>query len=158
MDLIFLFAILNRARGTKFFEMTTSTVKSRIFSTLLMASTIAFKGNNVILFPLCFIGLMFWCTFAWDEYWAAAIGNGPKSRWWGVKMLGIRGLFLYPTFVCIGILGHPLSYLVGLTGVLQGIPYLIGGIPKKKHYSILIAESLWGACMGAMFLIALEGI
>ena len=148
-------ASLNRARGSKFANILTSTVESRLISTALIATYVTAFAGDWRVFPAIFAGLMFWCSFAWDSYWGAAIGDGPKSRLWGVFHMGIRGLYIYPTFSTLALLGHPAAYWVGFFGALQGIPYLLAGIPKNKAYSVPLAEYTWGACLGVMFFMVL---
>lgn len=151
------FAFLNRARGTRLFNMTGSTVIGRIVSTMSMALIVSLQSipstiNMVETFFAVFAGLMLWATPHWDSYWSAAIGNDPThGREWGVDMMGLRGLLIMPTFIALAFLGHQEGWWIGMLGIFQGIPYLLAGIPKNKGYAIPIAEYSWGACMGLMF-------
>ena len=101
-------------------------------------------------FPVIFSGLMLWATPSWRVYEDACVGKDPShGKLWGLATMGLRGLLLYPTFMGLALLGHPIAYLVGLASLLQGIPYLIGGIISKTYY-VTIAEYSWGCCMGLM--------
>lgn len=83
--LIPIFAILNRARGSKFFSLTNSTEIGRLASMLLMGISLAlFEGTDPWqmsrLVAWTFGALMFWCSPAWDAYWGMAIGTTTALR------------------------------------------------------------------------------
>ncbi len=177
---ILLFSILNRCRGSHFYNLVNSTTLSRILSATLMAIVASFQTPSLI--PLIACGLDLWMTPAWDKYWSAAIGNptdltakafapvdwimlrlwhwpvqGIQLRLWGTVAMGLRGgLPLYPLFAVLGFAGYPIAFVTGLATFFQGIPYLIGGIPCDKAYSVPFAEYVWGAVLGLLFATSLQ--
>lgn len=149
--LFFLCGFFNVARGERLFGLTKSTLISRLVSMSGIAGICFIFSENAIVFPIALAGLMLWCSPAWDKYWSAAIGNeADLSRLWGVAMMGIRGMYIYPLFIALGLIGYPLANAIGLASLLQGIPYFIGGFLKKNR-SIAFAEFVWGVCLSAMF-------
>jgi hypothetical protein len=178
---LILMAALNRARGSRLFNLTTSTTIGRLSSTGGMAIATALLADNPIIIPILWTGLFLWTLPAWDKYWSAAIGNptdmaatsfapvdwimaklwpspkpGIQLRLWGTIAMGLRGALLFPLFAILGFMRYPAAFLIGLATLLQGVPYLISGIPSDKSYSIPFAETLWGACLGLMFMMALH--
>jgi hypothetical protein len=79
---------------------------------------------------------------------------------WGVIAMGLRGLMLYPAFIILAVF-NPWSLLIGLGSGLQGVVY--GGMrylpdQYRDQWAVSIAEWLWGAVMGVMFILVLGGM
>ena len=81
------FAILNRGRGSHFWDSIDSTAASRLLAafsmavlTMLAAGQGGIAGDLTILWALGTLSL--WEVFAWDNYWSAAIGHAfnPGAR------------------------------------------------------------------------------
>lgn len=173
------FAVLNRARGSQLFGFTTSTTEGRLVSTGLMSMVLlvngAYHGETVdaaLFFPLYWALLMFWCVFAWDKYWIAAIGNGidtartgfapvdwlmsllpVKGRLWGVIAMGLRQLLLVPAIICAALISEHLGqgFALSAAPLLFGVPYLLAGYLVPNAKSVMVAEITVGSLMGAVF-------
>lgn len=149
LALVIPFAILNRARGTKLFGKTTSTVIGRLVATWLMALLILFvlaiEGKEALWGGLYAWGtLMLWCTPGWDAEWAATIGNDPiHSRIWGLYHLIIRMQLILPFFLGMAYF-FDTSYFWALGSLTLGLPYYIAGYASKLK-PILYAELGVGA-------------
>ena len=150
--LIPLCALLNRGRGSHFWNVLPSTVASRLLMAVIAGLAVAALTGQIILCPVMIAGLMLWCTPGWDAYWSAEIGNDPvHSKMWGFARMCAHGLLLYPLFAALGYFGYHAGYLVGAFSVLQGTPYLVFGTSNKtKGEAIPRSEYTWGACIGAM--------
>ena len=74
------FAFLNRARGSQLYGFVNSTTAGRLISTFFMAyATSLVAGGDFIHMDTVILWawatLYLWTIFAWDNYWAAAIGH-----------------------------------------------------------------------------------
>jgi hypothetical protein len=74
------FALLNRARGTKLYGLTNSTVVGRLVATLgmgVLASLCVMPDSEMMLEVgvWTWLSLFLWAIPAWDNYWGAAIGS-----------------------------------------------------------------------------------
>ena len=153
--LIPLCSVLNRGRGSHFWNTLPSTVESRLLFAVIIGAFMCALTADPYVFPVVLAGLMLWATPSWDKYFTACIGNDlSHGKLWGLATMGLRGLLIYPTFLGLALLGHPIAYLIGLAGLLQGIPYALGGI-LSESYCIAIAEYIWGASIGLMFYLTL---
>src|SRR4051812_18128668 len=77
-------AFCNRARGSKLFNHTDSTVVARVVATFGMAIASALVlGHDLYVFLWTWAALMIWCSPAWDKYWEAATGGpvGSSTGW-----------------------------------------------------------------------------
>ena len=86
---IVVMAIANRARGSKLFGHTTSTVVARLVATFAMGAAtglILLNGRGTAFFIevllWSWVSLMIWCTPAWDRYWGACLGNPGTAHGW----------------------------------------------------------------------------
>lgn len=147
-------ALMNRARGSAFWGLESSTVLSRIMSMGVIAIACGVLTANIFVLLVVFTGLMLWCTPAWDYIWGACIGQSTHSRLWGFCMFLWRGMLIYPTFAALGYLGYPAGYYLGVFGCLQSIPYIIGSYVYKRD-PVAFGECVWGAIIGLMFFITL---
>lgn len=175
LPLIPIFAFANRARGTRFYGLAGTTV-GRVLSTFLMATatgvTAWFEGQgtaqSAIIALWAWASLYFWCIFAWDQYWSAAIGNptdivAPACkpvdwvmsklptmplRLWGTIAMGLRQAYLIPFLAELAVLcDHPWNAAYSLVTLLFGAIYLAAGYAKKIP-PIALAEYSLGACLG----------
>jgi hypothetical protein len=159
--LVLICAIINRARGSHFFDLITSTVLTRIVCGLLLAVVCAAMSGDLITIPIIFIGYMAWASFGWGKYFSAMHGNDNPAeseiKWIdrigyhfvkdnnklrGVLCMGIRGMFIYPMFLALG------APIIGLIACLQGVPYFVAGL--MPEWSIREAEYMWGGVLGLM--------
>lgn len=174
--LIALMAGLNRARGSKLFGYTNSTTIGRITSTLGMAVASQFMGYAIMESLIIWAGLFLWSIPGEGKYFSAFMGNYDgneheikwidelgdtlvsgiderSNRLRGALCMCLRGSYMYPLFVAIGLLGHPMALLIGLSCLLQGVPYWFAKYPKDMGLNpVLYAELTWGACIGLMLM------
>ncbi len=142
----------NIARGERLFLSYGSTVVARIVAMSGIGAASAILTGNILLYPVVTSLLILWCTFGWDSYWSAEIGNDPQhSKFWGFWRMSLRGITgMEPLFIALWFMGYQAAIAIGSFSILQGVPYLIFGIPKNKAYSIPLAEFTWGMCIGGM--------
>ena len=169
-----LFALLNRARGSKLFGLTTSTTVARIVSTFGMALLTYWAYPKLSVLLWSFASLFFWQVFGWGKYFAAIHGNidpkGGGMKWvdwvmdrldlpiftveerkrWGTVAMGLRQTLLAPFIIGTAALtgNASMAWLAVITPFL-GIPYYIGG-KISQQFSVLIAELIIGAVIGAI--------
>ena len=169
-----LFALLNRARGSKLFGLTRSTTVARVISTTGMALLTYESHPTLAVLLWSFASLFFWQVFGWGKYFAAVHGhidpNGGGMRWidramdrldlptftaeerkrWGTVAMGLRQTLLIPFIVGLALLtGDPGKAWLAAFTPLFGLPYYIGGKLNQK-YAVLIAELILGAMIGAI--------
>lgn len=151
---VFAFAVLNRARGSQLFGLTTSTVIGRLMSMggMAVVTSLMLVPNTtrmVEVFAVAFGGLMLWATPAWDSYWSAEIGNDPShSKLWGCLMMGWRQLLIVPTFAGEAFLiGHPERAVWAATAGLYWLPYFAFGAMVKPR-AVEFSEYTIGALIG----------
>lgn len=147
------FAFLNRARGTRLFEHTTSTMISRIVSMGLMAAYLSAEAlmldvggvRSLCLLAWAWASLLLWCDEAWDDLWSACIGHDPNhSRLWGLMMLTLRMSLGIPYFVGVAyITGHSDRAWYAAASLLLGLPYYIWGY-LQPNKAINFAEPTVG--------------
>lgn len=154
-------AILNGARGSKLFGLTTSTTATRIICAVVLAFVCTAISGDPKDLLIVSIGYMIWAIPGWGKYFSAFNGNDNPAeseiKWIdrigyrfvktnnklrGVLCMGLRGLYLYPLFLALG------APVIGLVAVLQGVPYYVAGL--LPNGSIRHAEYAWGAVMGLM--------
>lgn len=167
-----LFALLNRARGSKLFGLTASTTVARIVSTLGMALLTYWAHPKLSVLLWSFASLFFWQVFGWGKYFAAIHGqidpNGGRMQWvdwamerigmptntveqrkkWGTVAMGLRQTLLIPFIVGLAYLTDDPAklWLVPVTPLL-GLAYYMGG-KISQQYSVFIAELIVGAVIG----------
>ena len=133
---IFIFAVLNRARGSGFDNFFTSTTITRLLSMGLMSglSTLRFLPLDLkdaaILFSAQLALLMLWAVPAWDSLWGAAIGSGSThSKLWGTAMMTLRQALILPYYAfLIGWTHMPLWHAAySATFLLMGVTYYLSG-------------------------------
>lgn len=170
-----LFSLLNRARGSQFWDTLPSTSATRILATFGMAlATAAAAGGDraraAELLLWAWASLMLWCVFAWDNYWSAAIGNptdvhkpackpvdrimarlpAMPPRLWGTVAMGLRQSFAAPCLVGLSVIsGHPSHAAYALATPSFGVIYLAAGYLRPKA-PIALAEHAVGAALGAL--------
>lgn len=161
------FAILNRARGTRLFNKTSSTEIGRLvsmagmtFLTLFLLpqkdfTLVTVSAGGLLALFLC------WCSFAWDAYWSAAIGNDPlHSRLWGLRAMTYRMALAAPVIILVALLAEkPVNAVFGAGFLLMGLPYYIAGYARKWFPSVVVnpiapAEFSVGAILGALIWMA----
>lgn len=156
LSLLFIavFAVLNRARGSRLFGLTDSTEIGRIVSMFLMAlvtSLYAALNTEVILYVVLFVfaGLLLWASPAWDSLWSAEIGNDPNhSKLWGLARMTIRQMLILPTLIGFAFLVQHTSNLPWTFLVLTyALPYLVFGAIDKET-AIPRSEYTIGALIG----------
>lgn len=151
---IFSAAILNRMRGSRIYNLTTSTELGRIVSAMgfgLLASFLEI-GNNILMlemFAWVFLSILLWSTPAWDKYWSEEIGHDPNhTRLYGLMQMTIRMQLIVPCFIGIAFISGHLEQLVYLPlTLLLGIPYYIWGY-ISKNYAIPFSEYTIGGMLG----------
>lgn len=169
-----LYAILDRARGSKLFGLTHSTTEARLVSAFGMSllSAMAFPSLPVFLWSLA--SLYFWQVFGWGKYFAAVHGhidpgggsvkpvdwlmrrlNLPTDteedrKRWGTVAMGLRQAFIAPYFIGLAVLsGHYDRALLAAFTPFMGIPYYLGGKISQQH-AVEIAELINGALIGVL--------
>lgn len=151
---VILFAILNRARGSHFWNLVPSTTASRLLATLGMATVIVAQTGDARLFALWPL-LFLWSLFGWDTFWAAIIGDDPNhSKLWGLSRMGLRMLLAAPAIAFAAYLtnGH---ILWALATPLLDLPYLLFGAINKSS-AIERAEPTDGALLCIIFSLAMS--
>lgn len=146
-------AILNRGRGSQFWNLVPSTIVSRLVMAALVALTMTALTANIWLFPSTLAGLMLWCTPAWDKYWSAQIGNDLplKSKSWGNSHMFLRQLLILPTFAGTAFLtDHIENFFWAFPALIYWLPYYVFGFGTKS-LAIMRAEYTIGALMGLSF-------
>lgn len=79
-----------------------------------------------------------------------------EQKRWGFMFMSLRGLYTLPMTAGLSIVFlNPLILLLGFLGILQGVMYWIGGIPKEHKYSVVIAEILDGLVLGVILWVTL---
>jgi hypothetical protein len=160
----FIFAILNRARGSKLFDKTKSTQVARLVSTALMAGLIA---GGVFQFAALWLALYFWSLFGWGKYaGAATTGFMPNekefapvdwvmkrlpfalnTRMWGAVAMGLRMTLAIPAVLIAG--G---SWLVLSTPLIGMVYWPCGLMFPKQGWKA--GEYAGGAILGAILWLA----
>lgn len=137
------FAILNRARGSKLYGLTTATQVSRIVSTHGMATLVlAITASHICTF-YTWATLFLWALPGWGKYAGAAIGEGlnraekefapvdwlmerlpiTSVRLWGAVAMGLRMLLVLPCTLGLAYLTDG-SYWPSLLVPFMGLVYL----------------------------------
>ena len=177
ISMMLLFAILDRARGSKLFDLITSTQVSRIVSTGLMATAVMGISGNIytlLAWPLLFG----WSIAGWGVYQGTATGTRSnftekefapvdwlmskisyfddinratvtdlECRLWGTIAMALRQMLLAPYIVAIG--GTWQVVLIPL----MALPYMAAGYLVKRDH-IMYAEYASGAVLGAICYLA----
>lgn len=92
------FACLNRARGSKLYDLTTSTTHARLAATMAMAALVLLASASWRAAVWAWAALFLWAVPEWGKYMGAACGNpispvepGFMLSEWAVKKSGVRG-------------------------------------------------------------------
>lgn len=167
-----IFALLNRARGSKLFERTTSTAIARIASTLAMAVVVTLMAGPQHSFrPIlawAWASLFVALLFGWGKYAGAAVGAGRKDeaefapvdwlmefipirsdRLWGALAMGLRLSLLAPALLGLAFLTHG-AYWPALFTPLLGLTYLAGGYLFGPGKGWAVGEYCTGAALGVL--------
>ncbi len=150
------FALLNRARGTRIFNLTSSTVAGRMVAMMGMAILTVIRHTPepedvALALVIYFLLLMLWASPAWDEYWAAEIGTPPHSKKWGVAMMTLRMSLILPFYAFIALQDGWDNGWMSMSWVLLSLTYLVSGFMYKHTNNTVIAapELVNGAIIGA---------
>ena len=150
---IALCSIMNRARGSQFFNLVPSTVGGRLLSMGGMAIGLELVKWNWLYAPTVLGGMMLWCTPAWDSYWSAEIGNSAThSRLYGLMQMACRQMLILPCLAGVAqIAGGGDHYLYLLGAPLLALPYYILGYVYKPM-AVEYSEYINGAIIGILLL------
>lgn len=167
-------AILNYARGTRLFGLTSSTSISRIVVSFAMAIVSYIMGYDILDIPIILAGIYVWSVPGWGKYFSSFMGNYNKddreigwidyigdnliiatdeksNRVRGLVCMCLRGIYMYPLFIALYLSGHPMAPIFGMGCLLQGIPYWLAKYAKDAGKNPLsYAEPIWGYFMGLM--------
>ena len=143
------FALLNRARGSKLFDLTKSTQFARIASTHVMAALVLACTGSLACGVWAWATLYLWALFGWGKYAGAAIGVGlnraerefPPVDWvmerlpitderlWGAVAMSLRMLLALPCTLGLAYLTDGASW-PSLFVPLMGAVY----VPCGHHF------------------------
>lgn len=144
-------ALMNRMRGSQFWNLLPSTTLGRILAMLGIATaTVALTGNIYMfgVWPL----LYGWTVLAWDAYWSAEIGHDKAhGKLWGFGMMAWRMSLLSPAILYAAYIAGG-NYWWALATPLLALPYFILGslarrMPALKD-PIPASEYAVGALLG----------
>lgn len=151
------FAAMNRARGSQFYDLLGSTTEGRLLSTLVMALTavlpvtgIGHIAHALEMVSAAWLLLYLWTVPGWDAYWGAAIGSGSThSKLWGVGMMTLRMTTLLPYYALLAYLaGDWWRMAYGASFLLMGAVYAFWGAVTPGANVIRNPELTNGAIMG----------
>lgn len=149
------FGVLNRARGSQFFSLFSSTTEGRLLSSFLMAALTVLRytpvdGDAALMAILIDFGLIyFWSIWGWDAYWSAAIGQDPNhTRLWGVLMMTARQALILPFYAFVSWQNGWAHPFFAASFLLMGVTYYIFS-KLTRMAAIQNAELANGAIMGA---------
>ena len=156
---VVVFSIMNRARGSRIFNLVKSTTEGRLASMAVcaLATTLVLALTSsalpIPLYQIFFVlwGLLYgWTVPAWDAYWGAAIGsNSPHSKAWGIGMMTLRNLLLLPFYGFVTYLSGDWSHLIFSASILlMGLVYYVWGLVIKDGAVIQDSELTNGAIIG----------
>ena len=152
--IIIIFSLANRARGCRIFNYVKSTVITRLITMSVMSiTTLMIYPQEPIYSPFIYLGLlMLWCSFGWDYFWSAAIGDSAiHSRIWGTIAMTIRQSLIIPFY----------SYIIFITDApwwhifyscslfFMGLPYFIFGKIYNDDRRVSYSEYTIGGIIGA---------
>lgn len=149
-------ALLNRGRGTRFWEHCPSTTLTRVMFSYGMGVLAAFMVLpdlrlfvEVLLWVT--VSMYFWSVWGWDRFWSSAIGDDSQhNRLWGLKMLTLRHSLGIPCLVGLSWLtGHWTAFI--LTPLLFGLPYFISGYVTPRRFVVAVPEMMIGATWGICY-------
>lgn len=169
------FAALNRARGSKLFDLTTSTTVARIVSTGLMAALVLAVSGNLAAGWAAWWGLYIWSVPEWGKYMGAACGNpvNPEEKGfilseWAVKKSGARDTRLQGligTAVRMALAAPVVIAVARLTGgsvwpslltPLMALPYFLLGFVLDSGRAWKYGEYCAGAVIGVLLLLTVS--
>jgi hypothetical protein len=135
-------AMCNAARGRGY----------KLESAAVMASisTVLLWQGGVLPFVIIFAG-WYIANFMGTGYAFNAIHGRNAPKWKGTLYGSARGLLKAPMIIALAFfLYHPWASLWSFLGLLDGLCYFLGGLPKENKYSVIVAEILSGAIFGIM--------
>lgn len=127
-------------------------------------------------------GVFFWSLKGWGKYFSAIHGRDYESEkeigwidWIGYELIpalpegesrhrnrirgtiqmALRGLFLYPAFIGLGLYHSPAAFGWGLLSALQGPIYFLAGRIHGEEKAVKMAEIYYGAVQGLLFYLSL---
>lgn len=173
------YAILNRLRGSDFGKPYTSKgVTSFICGLATGGYALCMSYGvwpSIIIGCFAFLGILLWAIPGWGQGFDAITGQDHHTEhdwfpmdWFdgvennylrGTLQMSMRGLAIVPLFVALSFAAWKYSFILGLSGLLQGPVYYLAGIPQRmtgKNIGVPIAETLWGATMGFFVWLALR--
>jgi hypothetical protein len=149
------FALLNRARGSRLFDLVDSTTEGRMAAMFFMALLTVIHYMPIaphavyMAFLADFVLLYFWCMWRWDAYWSAAIGSDiTHSRLWGVLAMTARQGLILPFYAFVSWQSGWVAPWWGLSFLLMGVTYTISSKLSPGVSVIRNAEFANGAIMG----------
>lgn len=173
---LLLLPFLNRARGSDFFHLISSSSITRLLTTLLMAVIGAISiGFSPTVLLILWVGIFLWAVFGWGKYfsafhgrdnpqeseikWIDAIGyklfpvdnKESTNRLRGMVCMSLRGsVFSLPLFIALSAYITPYIMLSWFLMFLQGPIYYSARIVKEK-FSVLYAEIMMGFLFSLIF-------
>ena len=168
IDIIFTaaFAVLNRARGSKLFEKTTSTQVARIVSAMGMAGlTLYFSQYPKLTGFIAFIGFFLWALPGWGKYAGMTTGRDSRHeteiKWIdrvldqlpikGIQELGgigmaLRMVYAAPVLFAISFVEVGAYWSCLLTPLMGAVYYVTGKLWKDKgwHYGEYVSGGILG--------------
>ena len=163
---VFAFALLNRARGSKLFELTSSTQVARVSVAMAQAMLVMyFSDYPKLTYTIALVGFFLWSLPAWGKYAGMAIGRDSsheKETAWIDKILdrfelpfqleGAIGLALRMTYAAPVLFAISFvelgAYWACLLTPLMGLCYYVTGLlfkDKGWHYGEYVAGGILGA-------------
>lgn len=170
------FAFLNRARGSKLFDLTTSTTVSRLASTFAMAALVMLASGDWLAAAWAWASLFLWAVPEWGKYLGAACGNpineaekGFVPSEWVVGLLPLRnsrtrGLIGTAVRMSLAVpCGVGIAYLTGgpmwpaLLAPAMALPYFGLGLVLDSGRAWKYGEYGAGAVLGLLVCMAIGG-
>ncbi len=140
-----IFGVLNRARGSHLFELTTSTELGRVVATGGMALLLGWHYSSFAILLWVWAALLLWCEPGWDKYWSEEIGHSAThDRLYGLMQMTARQLLILPCVLGIGAIAGWSWWM--LLVVLLGLPYYVFGYVSER-YAIPASEYAVGALL-----------
>ena len=153
-------AILNRARGTEWWDHSNDTggrwgmaAGMGLIAASLVLPDLRLAGEVALWVAM---SMFFWAVFPWDAYWSAAIGHdATHSRLWGLGWLTLRHSLGIPCLIGLSWLtGHYTPFIAG--PLLFGLPYYISGYATPGANVIRNAELAVGGMWCLWYILILQ--
>lgn len=167
------FSLLNRARGSKFFDLTTSTTFSRIISTNGMGLLVGLMTHSLGAALATWLLLFLWSIPEWGKYMGAAVGNPidknekgfllsemavtaskvVNTRIKGLIGTAVRMALAAPALVAVAIITDG-AWWPGLLTPLMAAPYSILGLFIPAGPAWKYGEYCAGAILGVLLFLS----